>query len=277
LRIKGFLSLLLVILVMHGPVLAQGGKPPAPEPVVLTDELGQYPLGFHLDILEDSSGELTIDQVASPEFDARFTPSQVEVPNFGFTNSTFWVRLHLRNQTPHTDRWLLEQGFANTHYVDLYTPLLDGEGYSVRETGVLRPAAMRDIPHPRIIFTLDIPPGSEPTYYLRFQNGASMTLPLTLWSQAAFINHTLVELILMGIFYGVLESVSPDANIHTGWDSFWYSIVTITTVGYGDRYPVTVGGRITAMFIMFMGVGIIGALASILSSLLVGSPSAPAD
>jgi voltage-gated potassium channel len=70
------------------------------------------------------------------------------------------------------------------------------------------------------------------------------------------------------------ESKSADSNIHTGWDSLWYSIVTITTIGYGDRYPVTVGGRIAALFIMFMGVGIIGALASILSSLLVGSPPA---
>jgi voltage-gated potassium channel len=70
------------------------------------------------------------------------------------------------------------------------------------------------------------------------------------------------------------ESKSPDANITTGGDAFWYSMVTITTVGYGDRYPVTAGGRITAMFIMFMGVGIIGALASILASLLVAPSSA---
>ena len=53
-------------------------------------------------------------------------------------------------------------------------------------------------------------------------------------------------------------------------------MVTITTVGYGDYYPVTSGGRITAMFIMLAGVGIIGALASILASLLVGG-SAPAE
>jgi voltage-gated potassium channel len=72
------------------------------------------------------------------------------------------------------------------------------------------------------------------------------------------------------------ESKSPDANITTGWNSLWYSIVTITTVGYGDFYPVTFWGRITAMFIMIAGVGIIGALASILASLLVGG-SAPAD
>jgi voltage-gated potassium channel len=70
------------------------------------------------------------------------------------------------------------------------------------------------------------------------------------------------------------ESKSPDANIHSGGDALWYSIVTITTVGYGDRYPVTTGGRITATFIMFMGVGIIGALASILASLLVGGSPA---
>jgi len=70
------------------------------------------------------------------------------------------------------------------------------------------------------------------------------------------------------------ESKSPDANITSGGDALWYSMVTITTVGYGDFYPVTAAGRITAMLIMFMGVGIIGALASILATLLVGG-SAP--
>jgi voltage-gated potassium channel len=70
------------------------------------------------------------------------------------------------------------------------------------------------------------------------------------------------------------ESKSPDANIHTGGHALWYALVTITTVGYGDRYPVTSGGRVTAMFIMFAGVGIIGALASILASLLVGGSPA---
>jgi voltage-gated potassium channel Kch len=69
------------------------------------------------------------------------------------------------------------------------------------------------------------------------------------------------------------ESKSPDAKITSGGDALWYSMVTITTVGYGDFYPVTTAGRITAMFIMFMGVGIIGALASILASLLVGGSS----
>jgi voltage-gated potassium channel len=95
---------------------------------------------------------------------------------------------------------------------------------------------------------------------------------------AAFLTVLLTILVLTVTSVLVLqfESKSPDAKILTGGDALWYSLVTITTVGYGDYYPVTAAGRITASFIMFMGVGIIGALASILASLLVGG-SAPAE
>ena len=48
--------------------------------------------------------------------------------------------------------------------------------------------------------------------------------------------------------------------------------MTITTVGYGDFYPVTSLGRDTAVVVMLAGVGIIGALASILASILVPQP-----
>jgi voltage-gated potassium channel len=74
------------------------------------------------------------------------------------------------------------------------------------------------------------------------------------------------------------ESVDPDANIQTGGDAIWWGIVTLTTVGYGDRFPVTFLGRLTAVSVMLAGIGIIGALASILASMLVApaEPDAPA-
>jgi voltage-gated potassium channel len=84
---------------------------------------------------------------------------------------------------------------------------------------------------------------------------------------------TMVVLCLASVFVLGFESDAPGANITTGWNAFWYSIVTITTVGYGDYYPVSVGGRISGMFIMATGIGVIGALASILASLLVGGGS----
>jgi len=70
------------------------------------------------------------------------------------------------------------------------------------------------------------------------------------------------------------ESGSPNANIKTGGDAIWWGIVSLTTVGYGDFYPVTFLGRLTGVSLMVAGIGIIGALASILASMLV-SPSTP--
>jgi voltage-gated potassium channel len=92
---------------------------------------------------------------------------------------------------------------------------------------------------------------------------------------AAFITILLTILVLTisSVLVLQFESKDPAASIQTGADALWYSIVTITTVGYGDFYPVTGPGRIAGMFIMFAGVGIIGALASLLSSLLVGGGS----
>jgi voltage-gated potassium channel len=92
---------------------------------------------------------------------------------------------------------------------------------------------------------------------------------------AAFVTVllTLIVLTVTSTLVLQFESAAPNANIITGGDALWWAVVTITTVGYGDTFPVTTGGRVTAVFVMVAGVGIIGALASILSSLLV-SPAA---
>ena len=73
------------------------------------------------------------------------------------------------------------------------------------------------------------------------------------------------------------ESRVAGANITTGGDAIWWAIVTITTVGYGDHYPITAFGRVLAVIVMFAGVGIIGALASILASFLIPAPEKQVD
>jgi voltage-gated potassium channel len=65
------------------------------------------------------------------------------------------------------------------------------------------------------------------------------------------------------------EQTNPDANIKTGGDAFWWAFVTITTVGYGDRFPVTSVGRLVAMVTMAVGIGIFGVLTSYLSTIML--------
>jgi voltage-gated potassium channel len=90
---------------------------------------------------------------------------------------------------------------------------------------------------------------------------------------AAFITifSAFLVLVVASVLVLEFESFAPpgEANITTGGDALWWAVVTITTVGYGDKYPVTMFGRLTGVSVMFAGVGIIGALASILASILV--------
>ena len=55
------------------------------------------------------------------------------------------------------------------------------------------------------------------------------------------------------------------------FDSLWWSIVTLTTVGYGDVYPITIGGRIFTFFILLIGLGIVAIPTGIISSSLTKS------
>ena len=88
----------------------------------------------------------------------------------------------------------------------------------------------------------------------------------------------MMVLVVSSVLVLEFESFAPPgaANIETGGEALWWAVVTITTVGYGDFFPVTTLGRLTGVAVMFAGVGIIGALASILASILVPDAPAPA-
>ncbi|SDK90897.1 ion transporter [Arthrobacter sp. ok362] len=85
---------------------------------------------------------------------------------------------------------------------------------------------------------------------------------------------SLYILLLMGILvleFGSLtmlrvEQDAPAANITTASDALWYTIVTISTVGYGDQYPVTDAGRIVGSGVIVVGVGIFGTFTGYLAN-----------
>ncbi|ADD41284.1 potassium channel family protein [Stackebrandtia nassauensis] len=65
------------------------------------------------------------------------------------------------------------------------------------------------------------------------------------------------------------ERGNPDAQIQSFGDALWWAIVTVSTVGYGDYFPVTVEGRLVAMTLMFGGVGLIGFITASVTSWVV--------
>jgi len=87
-------------------------------------------------------------------------------------------------------------------------------------------------------------------------------------AEGAFLAAALVSILLVclsSIAVLQFESV-PAANIKTAEDALWWAMTTITTVGYGDRYPVTAEGRVVAGLLMTAGVGLIGVISGSVAS-----------
>ena len=78
------------------------------------------------------------------------------------------------------------------------------------------------------------------------------------------------EVVVIGSCFAVLhfESQNSTANLINAADVLWWSIVTMSTVGYGDFYPVTIGGRFMAVLLMFCGIGLFAMLAGVFADML---------
>lgn len=83
-----------------------------------------------------------------------------------------------------------------------------------------------------------------------------------------FIATTLLLLYLsaVGIYY--FERDAQPEHFGSIFSSLWWSVTTLTTVGYGDNYPVTVGGKVFSFIVLMIGLGIIAVPAGLLSSAL---------
>jgi voltage-gated potassium channel len=65
----------------------------------------------------------------------------------------------------------------------------------------------------------------------------------------------LIFLSASGIYF--FENESQPEVFSSIFHSFWWAIVTLTTVGYGDVYPITIGGKIFTFFVLILGIGIV--------------------
>ena len=80
---------------------------------------------------------------------------------------------------------------------------------------------------------------------------------------------TLVLIVLSAVSVYYFEHTHGDANIGSFWDGIWWAIVTMGTVGYGDKYPLSPGGRVVGMVLIFSGVGLMSLFTATIASVFV--------
>tara|TARA_R110002073_G_scaffold40547_5_gene115157 strand:- start:294050 stop:294766 length:717 start_codon:yes stop_codon:yes gene_type:complete len=84
-----------------------------------------------------------------------------------------------------------------------------------------------------------------------------------------FVTLILIYLSAVGIYY--FENAAQPEVFSSIFDSLWWAVITLTTVGYGDVYPITVGGKMFTFVILLIGLGIVAIPTGIISSALTKS------
>ena len=183
-------------------LLAETVTPAMAGRVQLVDRRDSYELGTHLALLEDATGAMTIEQVASGDSNPLFEQSKVRTPNFGYTRSVWWARVTLENATVAQHDWMLEVAYAPLDRIDLFR--LEGSDFHQITVGDQFPFANRPMAYRFFLFPLRIEPGQRTTVYLRFQTEGTMRLPLNLRTPAAQAVDMKKDMFGLGLYYGVM-------------------------------------------------------------------------
>jgi voltage-gated potassium channel len=192
---------------------------------------------------------LMVPVLVAPEL---FTLSDGEARIFDTLDVSIWALFALEfvarvTVAPHRGRYI------GQHWLDVLVVILP----------VLRP--LRLIRSARAVFALRI-----------LRVGAAWTDSLIILRHAfrrrglGYVLVSALVLLLVGsVLITVLEHNAPNATVHSIWDGIWWATATVTTVGYGDMYPVTVPGKVLAVLLMLVGIGFFSAITAIVAATMV--------
>lgn len=167
------------------------------QPIAWTGQADFLTIGDRVSILTDTTGSLTIGQVASPAFQGRFRPSRQVIINTGFSDRIHWLRFSVDNPTP--DKLLLEVAQAFLPITELYYQ--NETGKTVRLTAGYRlPVDQKLRKNHYQLFPL--PPGRH-TYFVRFQ-AHSQPVPISLWEESAHEIKTYRQRLIYGFYLGFM-------------------------------------------------------------------------
>ncbi len=201
LRLRRFCLLLALAGLALPLAQAQSGK-------LAVDREASYPLSRNFMVLEDKSGQWTLDDVLAPQQQAGFKPVAQggAATNFGLTASAYWLRITLQAQPDAPRQWLLEVAYPALDQLALFTANTRG-GFERQTGGDLQPFASRVIPHRNHVLPLALVPGQETTLYLRVQSQGTLSAPVRIWQAQALWAHDQAEYSLLSLYFGLLTGL----------------------------------------------------------------------
>ncbi|MEN8258784.1 MAG: 7TM diverse intracellular signaling domain-containing protein [Thermodesulfobacteriota bacterium] len=228
LKKRNFFPLLLVLVISLAPL--GPASPSQAKTLEVVEDILSYPAGLHIDFLEDVHSAFTLEDVRSPELQAQFHPSQDDMPGFGFTKSSMWGRLTIKNNLDKNIEYFLVIDYPPLDYLNFYYPVANG--YEAFSTGDHRPFLSRPIHSRNYVFPIMLSPGEQATYFLRAQTKGSLNMPISLEAPTYYAQETALTQTMLGIYYGILL-------VMTVYISFLYFSLRDIIYGYYVLFIIT--------------------------------------
>ena len=163
------------------PLILLGGKfahaqTQQPPLLILNDTKGEYPLGLYMEVLEDPSGKLGIEEVSSAAYQDRFVANDQAVLDRGFTNSALWGRFQIKNASTNTN-WQLVLDDTRMGLIDVYVAGKDGKGFTHQQSGRLVPFNQRQSPYNVYVFDIPLQQDQVQEIYVRLKTETRLSTP----------------------------------------------------------------------------------------------------
>jgi len=159
---------------------------------------GSY-VGHHFYLIPDESGEMTFESLPPPEY-TEWTPSEKEIPGFGYSDITIWARIDVVN-SGFEQNWFVDVSYPVLDVVEVYVKYLDYvDMYQLGDRVLFnnRPVNHRN-------FVVPVKLGEDKvSIYIKVKSGTSLQIPIKLWREKEFNDHQQGDLILQGIYFGFM-------------------------------------------------------------------------
>ena len=194
-------------------LVLQAGQSIALEAVELNDSDRLVSLGAYAESFEDTSGELTVDEVLKSENNIEWSRSDVESLNFGLTASAYWLRVPIKNLSLDNSPWLFEIAKSNIDQIDIFVlserdnSANDGSSAETRtryQLGNKHSFDQRVVADPNFVIPLALEHNELTWLYLRVVNDFTMKLPMYILKQDALSEKRQIEFLVQGSYFGLM-------------------------------------------------------------------------
>lgn len=156
-----------------------------------------------VELMEDTSGTLTLQDIVKPDQDKKFRKSSIYTPKIFSLNSTHWFKIKI-NYTPQSkDNWVLEFFDQTIDDINIYAPI-GPHKYQHYRFGAKYKFDQREYAHKNFLMNLDNSKEGEETYYIRVKSSQSASVIIVLRNMHWFVHYATEEYMFFGLFYGMI-------------------------------------------------------------------------